>query len=263
MASHPGGLTAPDRTAAVRVRNLHRSFNEAGGVLNGLDLQIAPGEFVALLGRSGSGKSTLLRALAGLDRDVTGHGSIAVPDHVSVVFQDSRLLPWKRVLDNVTFGLRARDADERGRVALAEVGLEGRERAWPHELSGGEQQRAALARSLVRDPQLLLADEPFGALDALTRIRMHVLLRKLCEAHKPAVLLVTHDVDEAIVLADRVIVLDDGVVRRDVPVHLTGRRSQADPEFAALRSQLLAELGVEDDADAARRPFPLHRKAAS
>ena len=101
---------------------------------------------------------------------------------------------------------------ERGRAALAEVGLAGRERAWPHELSGGEQQRAALARSLVRDPQLLLADEPFGALDALTRIRMHVLLRELCAAHQPAVLLVTHDVDEAIVLADRVIVLDDGVV---------------------------------------------------
>ncbi|HET6653006.1 MAG TPA: ABC transporter ATP-binding protein [Nocardioides sp.] len=263
MAPHPGKLTDPDADVAVRVRNLHRSFNEAGGVLNGLDLRIAPGEFVALLGRSGSGKSTLLRALAGLDREVTGHGSISVPENVSVVFQDSRLLPWRRVLDNVVFGLRAPDAEERGRVALAEVGLEGRERAWPHELSGGEQQRAALARSLVRDPQLLLADEPFGALDALTRIRMHVLLRKLCEAHRPAVLLVTHDVDEAIVLADRVIVLDDGVVRRDVPVHLTGRRSQADPEFAELRTHLLAELGVEDDAEAARRSYPLHRKAAS
>jgi sulfonate transport system ATP-binding protein len=283
MASHAGGLSAPDhrterteRTgraagapdrssgrAAVEVHDLHRSFNKAGGVLNGLDLAIAPGEFVALLGRSGSGKSTLLRALAGLDRDVTGHGTIRVPEHVSVVFQDSRLLPWKRVLDNVVFGLRGRDAAERGRAALAEVGLEGRERAWPHELSGGEQQRAALARSLVRDPQLLLADEPFGALDALTRIRMHVLLRKLCAAHLPAVLLVTHDVDEAIVLADRVIVLDDGVVRRDVAVGLTGRRSQADPEFASLRSLLLSELGVEDDADAARPSIPLHRKAAS
>ena len=147
---------------------------------------------------------------------------------MSVVFQDSRLLPWKRVLDNVVFGLRGGDAAERGRQALAEVGLAGRERAWPHELSGGEQQRAALARSLVREPQLLLADEPFGALDALTRIRMHALLRKLCEAHRPAVLLVTHDVDEAIVLADRVILLDAGVVRTDVrvdlPAPLPGRR---------------------------------------
>jgi sulfonate transport system ATP-binding protein len=244
MATHAGGMSA------VRVRDLHRSFNEAGGVLNGLDLDIARGEFVALIGRSGSGKSTLLRALAGLDRDVAGHGSVRVPENVSVVFQDSRLLPWRRVLDNVTFGMRGRAAAEKGRTALAEVGLEGREKAWPHELSGGEQQRAALARSLVREPELLLADEPFGALDALTRIRMHVLLKRLCEAHKPAVLLVTHDVDEAIVLADRVIVLDDGVVRSDLRVELAGRRSQADPRFAALRTRLLSELGVEDDHDA-------------
>jgi sulfonate transport system ATP-binding protein len=245
MASHPGELTP-----AVRVRGLHRSFNEAGGVLNGLDLDIPPGEFVALLGRSGSGKSTLLRALAGLDRGVDGTGVIDVPDKVSVVFQDSRLLPWKRVLDNVVLGLRTADADERGSEALDEVGLGGRERAWPHELSGGEQQRASLARSLVRDPQLLLADEPFGALDALTRIRMHVLLRRLCAVHRPAVLLVTHDVDEAIVLADRVIVLDDGVVSSDLRIDLPGSRSQADPAFAALRARLLAELGVEDDHQA-------------
>ncbi|MGY2702232.1 MULTISPECIES: ABC transporter ATP-binding protein [unclassified Nocardioides] len=247
MATHAGGLSTG--TSAVRVRDLHRSFNKAGGVLNGLDLDIARGEFVALIGRSGSGKSTLLRAMAGLDRDVAGHGSVRVPRQVSVVFQDSRLLPWRRVLENVTFGMRGRAAAEKGRQALAEVGLEGRERAWPHELSGGEQQRAALARSLVREPELLLADEPFGALDALTRIRMHVLLRRLCEAHRPAVLLVTHDVDEAIVLADRVIVLDDGVVRSDIRIDLTGRRSQADPRFAALRTRLLAELGVEDDHD--------------
>ena len=248
MATHPGRLT--DRTSAVRVRGLHRSFSTAGGVLDGLDLDIAPGEFVALIGRSGSGKSTLLRALAGLDRDVAGHGSVDVPAKVSVVFQDSRLLPWKRVLDNVVLGLRESDAEERGLKALDEVGLGGREKAWPHELSGGEQQRAALARSLVRDPELLLADEPFGALDALTRIRMHTLLRKLCEVHQPAVLLVTHDVDEAIVLADRVIVLDDGVVRHDARIDLGTRRSQADPAFARLRARLLTELGVEDDHDA-------------
>ena len=244
MASHTGQLTP-----AVRVENLHRSFNEAGGVLNGLDLEIPPGEFVALLGRSGSGKSTLLRALAGLDRGVVGHGRIEVPERVSVVFQDSRLLPWKRLVDNVVLGLRSDDAAGRGSGTLAEVGLAGRERAWPHELSGGEQQRASLARSLVRDPQLLLADEPFGALDALTRIRMHTLLRNLCEVHQPAVLLVTHDVDEAIVLADRVIVLDGGVVRHDARIDLGTRRSQADPAFARLRAQLLGELGVEDDHD--------------
>jgi sulfonate transport system ATP-binding protein len=233
MATDARGLiTQP----AVRVRNLHRSFSKNGGVLNGLDLDIAPGEFVALIGRSGTGKSTLLRALAGLDRDVAGYGQIDVPAAVSVVFQDSRLLPWKRILDNVVFGLRGSDAGDRGRQALAEVGLAGRERAWPFQLSGGEQQRAALARSLVREPQLLLADEPFGALDALTRIKMHALLRKLCVAHKPAVLLVTHDVEEAIVLADRVIVLDGGVVHADVRVDLAKR--------AELRAFLLDQLGV-------------------
>src|SRR5204863_980123 len=124
--------------------------------------------------------------------------------------QDARLLPWARVLDNVVLGLDG--ARERGRAALAEVGLAGRERAWPNELSGGEQQRVALARSLVREPALLLADEPFGALDALTRIKMHALLKTLSEVHQPAVLLVTHDVDEAIALADRVVVLEAGKV---------------------------------------------------
>ena len=246
MATHPGELTP-----AVRVQNLHRSFNKAGGVLNGLDLQIAAGEFVALIGRSGSGKSTLLRALAGLDKDVSGYGRVQVPDKMSVVFQDSRLLPWRRILDNVTIGLRDRDARSGGREALAEVGLEGREKAWPHELSGGEQQRAALARSLVRDPQLLLADEPFGALDALTRIRMHALLQRLCERHRPAVLLVTHDVDEAIVLADRVIVLDDGLIRSDIPIDLGPLRKQGQLRFVELRSALLAQLGVEAPADRA------------
>jgi sulfonate transport system ATP-binding protein len=242
MAADAGGLRRP----AVRVRELHRSFNRNGGVLNGLDLDIPAGEFVALIGRSGTGKSTLLRALAGLDRDVAGSGQIEVPEAVSVVFQDSRLLPWKRVLDNIVLGLRGADALARGRRALAEVGLAGRERAWPHQLSGGEQQRASLARSLVREPQLLLADEPFGALDALTRIRMHALLRQLCQAHRPAVLLVTHDVDEAIVLADRVILLDGGLVRTDVRVELE-RRSPADPEFAQLRAFLLDQLGVNED----------------
>jgi sulfonate transport system ATP-binding protein len=249
MAADTGRLSeqARDGTPAVRVRNLHRSFNKSGGVLNGVDLDLASGEFVALIGRSGTGKSTLLRALAGLDRDVPGHGQILVPEAVSVVFQDSRLLPWRRVLDNVVFGLRGGDALRRGRRALAEVGLAGREQAWPHELSGGEQQRASLARSLVREPALLLADEPFGALDALTRIRMHALLRTLCAVHRPTVLLVTHDVDEAIVLADRVILLDGGVVRTDVRVDLR-HRSRVDPGFAELRAFLLEQLGVTDQS---------------
>jgi sulfonate transport system ATP-binding protein len=211
-------------------------------VLDGVDLRIAPGEFVALLGRSGSGKSTLLRALAGLDYDVEGNGLIDVPANVSVVFQDSRLLPWAKVLDNVVLGLDG--ARHRGLSALVEVGLAGREEAWPNELSGGEQQRVALARSLAREPELLLADEPFGALDALTRIKMHALLRELCAAHRPAVLLVTHDVDEAIVLADRVIVLDEGRIISESPIPLDQPRQPDDPGFTEIRDHLLTALGV-------------------
>jgi sulfonate transport system ATP-binding protein len=237
MAPNAGLLTA-----AVQVRGLVRRYDDRA-VLDGVDLDIAPGEFVALLGKSGSGKSTLLRALAGLDTGVDGSGELVVPLNVSVVFQDSRLLPWARVLDNVVLGLDGASSD-RGRTSLAEVGLAGRERAWPNELSGGEQQRVALARSLVREPELLLADEPFGALDALTRLKMHVLLRKLCAGHQPAVLLVTHDVDEAIVLADRVIVLDEGQIVASESISLSTPRSPADPGFAAVRARLLDALGV-------------------
>ncbi|RAJ69653.1 sulfonate transport system ATP-binding protein [Streptomyces sp. Amel2xB2] len=230
---------------AVHIEGLERSFGDRK-VLDGLELDIRAGEFVALLGRSGSGKSTLLRALAGLDHTVRGTGVLNAPADVSVVFQDARLLPWKRVLDNVLLGLTGSHARERGRAALAEVGLADRESAWPVELSGGEQQRVSLARSLVREPELLLADEPFGALDALTRIRMHELLRKLCAAHRPAVLLVTHDVDEAIELADRVAVLEDGRITADVPVELDGPRGPGSPQYAALRASLLTRLGVTE-----------------
>ncbi|NBE56178.1 ABC transporter ATP-binding protein [Streptomyces boluensis] len=248
MATHAGGLTATEDRATVHIDNLVRTL---GGrdILNRLQLRIAPGEFVALLGRSGSGKSTLLRALARLDHDVTGSGVLTAPDDVSVVFQDARLLPWKRLLDNVVLGLDGPDAAERGSTALAEVGLAGRERAWPVELSGGEQQRVSLARSLVREPQLLLADEPFGALDALTRLRMHALLRQLCDRHRPAVLLVTHDVDEAIALADRVAVLEEGRIAVDLPVDLPAPRRPGTPRYATLRERLLERLGVDRTAE--------------
>ncbi len=219
--------------AGLLTRDLIRQYDDRA-VLNNVDLEIAAGEFVALLGKSGSGKSTLLRALAGLDHDVAGSGELVVPENVSVVFQDSRLLPWATALDNVVLGLRG--AEERGRQSLAEVGLAGREKAWPNELSGGEQQRVALARSLVREPDLLLADEPFGALDALTRLKMHALLRTLCEVHRPAVLLVTHDVDEAVALADRVLVLEDG--------RLIAEEVVSADEPAAVRARLLDALGV-------------------
>jgi sulfonate transport system ATP-binding protein len=229
-------VTTPVATGeAVRVRGLTRRFGDRE-VLAGVDLTIRPGEFVALLGRSGSGKSTLLRALAGLDGDYGGEA--LVPRERAVVFQEHRLLPLSRVLDNVTLGLPGgRATAGRGRRALVEVGLADHARAWPVTLSGGESQRVALARALVREPELLLLDEPFGALDALTRIRMHALLRDLCARHRPAVLLVTHDVDEAILLADRVLVLVDGRIGLDRRV---GASSDAD-----LRRALLSELGVE------------------
>jgi sulfonate transport system ATP-binding protein len=232
----------------VRVRDLVRRFT-LKGVLNGVDLDIRKGEFVALLGRSGSGKSTLLRALADLDREATGSGELIVPERLSVVFQDARLLPWKRVLDNVILGLEGPEIRVRGARALAEVELAGREASWPSELSGGEQQRVALARSLVREPELLLADEPFGALDALTRIRMHALLRRLSDVHKPAVLLVTHDVDEAIELADRVVVLDDGKIIADVAVDLPPAGPRRRERSAVLRREFLGYLGVHDILD--------------
>jgi sulfonate transport system ATP-binding protein len=216
-------------------------------VLRGLDITIAPGEFVALLGRSGTGKSTLLRILGGLDPDYGG--DVLVPERRAVVFQEPRLLPWQRVLPNVSLGIKP-GPNGRGRLkqqsldALAEVGLADHAGAWPVTLSGGEAQRVALARALVRQPQLMLLDEPFGALDALTRTRMHALLQDLCARHHPAVLLVTHDVDEAILLADRVLVLTDGAIAADLPVNIARPRDRGHAEFSGLRSRLLAEIGV-------------------
>jgi sulfonate transport system ATP-binding protein len=251
MAAHPGGLSGP--APAVVLDGLARRFGPRT-VLDDVGLRIPQGQFVALVGRSGSGKSTLLRAIAGIDHEVQGDGAILAPQRISVVFQDSRLLPWRRVLDNVLLGLPRRgpqgaDAEARGRAALAEVGLAGREQAWPSELSGGEAQRAALARSLAREPELILADEPFGALDALTRIKMHALLREVWQHHGPTVLLVTHDVDEAVLLADRALVLEEGRFVLDLPIELPRPRSAKDPRFAEYRERLLAALGVREDAD--------------
>lgn len=227
-------------------RGLRRRFG-AREVLRGVDVDLRPGEFVALLGRSGSGKTTLLRILAGLDD--SAEGDAYVPVRRAVGFQDARLLPWMTVLDNVVLGLRGDDAEARGRLAIEEVGLAGHEHDWPKTLSGGEAQRAALARALVRAPELLLLDEPFGALDALTRVRMHALVQELCARHQPAVLLVTHDVDEAVLLADRVLVLTDGHISLDLPVDVPSPRRRGDSRFVALRSRLLAELGVDESAE--------------
>jgi sulfonate transport system ATP-binding protein len=173
---------------------------------------------------------------------VTGQVSVSGP--VAVAFQEPRLVPWKKVLANVTLGLRVSDPLAAARTALDEVGLAERASAWPGTLSGGEAQRASLARALVRDPRLLLLDEPFSALDALTRITMHRLVVALWQRYRPAVLLVTHDVDEALELADRVLVLGEGRIIRSSPVTLPRPRDRDHPELVALRLRLLTELGV-------------------
>jgi sulfonate transport system ATP-binding protein len=225
----------------ARVRGLSRVF---GGhtVLDGLDIDIAPGEFIAMVGRSGSGKSTLLRALAGLDREVTGE--IQVSGTTAVAFQEPRLVPWKRVAANIRLGLRVPDPEAVAAAALAEVGLTDRAGAWPLTLSGGEAQRASLARALVREPRLLLLDEPFSALDALTTIAMHQLVLRLWAQHRPAVLLVTHDVDEALALADRVLVLAEGRIGYSGRIDAPRPRDRDHPDLITRRAELLAELGV-------------------
>jgi sulfonate transport system ATP-binding protein len=244
VATHLTGQAVPDTRepdAVARIRGLSRAFGERK-ILDGLDLDIAPGEFIALIGRSGSGKSTLLRALAGLDRAVTGE--VTVHGTTAVAFQEPRLVPWQRVAANVSMGLRVADPAAVSSAALAEVGLTEQASAWPLTLSGGEAQRASLARALVREPRLLLLDEPFSALDALTRITIHRLVLRLWTLHQPAVLLVTHDVDEALALADRVLVLSDGRIGYCGQIDAPRPRNHDHPDLITLRADLLAELGV-------------------
>ncbi|MBE9604737.1 ABC transporter ATP-binding protein [Acetobacteraceae bacterium H6797] len=230
--------------AAVRVRGLTRRFGERA-VIDRLDLDIAPGEFVALIGASGCGKSTLLRILADLDQEI--EGEVEVPMRRAVAFQAPRLMPWKRVWRNVVLGLppvRGQSQRARADAALAEVGLTHRAEVWPKVLSGGEAQRASLARALVREPELMLLDEPFGALDALTRLKAQALVGELWQRHRCAILLVTHDVEEALLLADRVLLMKEGVIAHELRVDRPRPRRVEDAELAAMRAQLLAWLGV-------------------
>ncbi|MBP0597598.1 ABC transporter ATP-binding protein [Herbaspirillum sp. LeCh32-8] len=234
---HPAGI----EEAAVTVSKLQRRYGDRT-VIKGLNLRIARGEFVALLGESGCGKTTLLRALAGLDP--IDAGRIDGAAQPAVVFQEPRLIPWNPLWRNVSLGMDDKTGKPLAKAALEEVGLGQRIDDWPRNLSGGQAQRVALARALVREPRLLLLDEPFAALDALTRIRMHALVRQLLERHRPGVLLVTHDVDEAIVLADRILVMRDGAIASDYTVAREAAHHRAHPAAEALRAQLLAELGV-------------------
>lgn len=224
--------------AAVSLRNTGKHFGERR-VLDGIDLDIRPGEFVAIVGRSGCGKSTLLRLLAGLDAASEGTLSIdGSPNDVRMMFQDARLLPWKRVIDNVALGLPPA-LRRRAREVLARVGLDDREQDWPSRLSGGQRQRIALARALVHSPRLLLLDEPLGALDALTRIEMQQLIESLWQEQGFTAILVTHDVQEAVALADRILLIEDGAVALDVDIRLPRPRERASNGFSAYEARIL------------------------
>jgi sulfonate transport system ATP-binding protein len=236
--------------ATITLRGVVKSFGEHR-VLHGIDLDVDPGTFVAIVGRSGCGKSTLLRLLAGLDRP--SNGSIAIDrqtqgwqDVVRLMFQEPRLLPWQRVTSNVEVGLtHARDKRDRRQQAyeaLVQVGLDGRGRDWPAVLSGGQKQRVALARALVSHPRLLLLDEPLGALDALTRIEMQGLVESVWQDKGFTAIVVTHDVSEAVALADRILLLDDGKVALDVAVDLPRPRRRGDPRAAAIEGRILERL---------------------
>jgi sulfonate transport system ATP-binding protein len=236
--------------SSVSLRGVTKAFG-AHTVLHGIDLDIPAGQFVAIVGRSGCGKSTLLRLLAGLDQPSSGRIKIddrtsGWRDRVRLMFQEPRLLPWQRVAANVEIGLShaPSGADRRRQAveALAQVGLAGREAAWPAILSGGQKQRVALARALVSHPRILAFDEPLGALDALTRIEMQALIEQVWEDKGFTAIVVTHDVTEAVALADRILLLDAGRVAMDVTVDLPRPRRRGDPAAAAIEGRILDRL---------------------
>lgn len=266
----PAAARAPrgsDSGAAITIRGLSKSYGERA-VLRDIDLDIAAGEFVAIVGRSGCGKSTLLRLLAGLERGQSGAIQLdgnklrqqAVAEQgVRLMFQDARLLPWKKVAENVALGLEGPDAKQRVHEALSAVGLADRAKEWPARLSGGQRQRVALARALVHRPRLLLLDEPLGALDALTRIEMQQLIEMLWLAHGFTALLVTHDVSEAVALADRVLLIEDHRISLDDAVPLPRPRERGDAKFAALEDRVLRRVLQQPERD---EPHAVEQPAA-
>jgi ABC-type nitrate/sulfonate/bicarbonate transport system ATPase subunit len=241
--------------APVHVRSVHKSFGRRSDrvdVLTDISLEIEPGETVALLGPSGCGKSTLLRLIAGLDLPtagevhVDGHPVTDVDPRCSVVFQEPRLLPWRSIASNVRLGARDRQGAAEVDRWLDLVGLDGFGGHLPKQVSGGMAQRAALARALIGHPGVLLLDEPFAALDALTRLQMQDLLADVTSRIGATVLLVTHDVDEALYLADRIVVLGargEGIVET-VPVAFPRPRDRGAPELSPLRAHLLRHFGI-------------------
>lgn len=235
----------------LKLLGLKKTF-DSKEVLRGVDLEVKPGEFVAVIGRSGCGKSTLLRLMGGLE---PASGGTVLADGkpiqglnpaARVMFQDARLLPWRNVLENVGLGLKG-DWREKAQHVLAQVGLADRARDWPGVLSGGQCQRVALARALVSGPRLLLLDEPLAALDALTRIEMQRLIERLWQEQKFTSLLVTHDVEEAVALADRVILIEDGIIAMDLANGLPRPRQRGSAAFAAFAGKILERvMGKEE-----------------
>ncbi|TDP88023.1 sulfonate transport system ATP-binding protein [Aquabacterium commune] len=247
---HTAAHTGASPGVAVQLRHLAQRFGTRQ-VLKDIDLDVAPGAFVAIVGRSGCGKSTLLRLLAGLDAPSQGQITIdgqtldtrrPADQGIRLMFQDARLLPWKSVGDNVALGLSGADVPARVREALQSVGLADRIGEWPAALSGGQRQRVALARALVHRPRLLLLDEPLGALDALTRIEMQQLIERLWQTHGFTAVLVTHDVSEAVALADRVLLIEDQAVALDLHVALPRSRARSHAAFGALEDQVLQRV---------------------
>ena len=214
-------------------------------ILNNINLHIPAGQFVAVVGRSGCGKSTLLRLLAGLESTSRGEllaGTAPLAqarEDTRLMFQDARLLPWKKVIDNVGLGLKGREGRAAALEALEAVGLADRANEWPAALSGGQKQRVALARALIHRPGLLLLDEPLGALDALTRIEMQGLIESLWQQHNFTVLLVTHDVSEAVAMADRVLLIEEGQIGLDLTVDLARPRRRGSARLAELEAEVL------------------------
>ncbi|WP_437573325.1 ABC transporter ATP-binding protein [Sorangium sp. So ce887] len=249
-----------DRAKGARVvlERLEKRFDDRP-VLSGLDLDVRPGELLTIVGRSGSGKSTLLRLLCGLEQPTDGAARIEAAEGgaggaaVRVVFQEPRLMPWRTVLQNVCIGLpAARRA--RARDVLAQVGLLERQDDYPGVLSGGQRQRVALARALVHEPRVLLLDEPFGALDALTRIGAQRLVESLWAQHGFTAILVTHDVQEAVLLGDRVLVFDEGRIVESVTVDLPRPRPRELPEVGRLTGALLQTILASGEGPKARPP---------
>ncbi|CAN7243329.1 ATP-binding cassette domain-containing protein [Phyllobacterium sp. LjRoot231] len=245
----PAYTPAPQGKVSFSFRNVAKQFG-GKAVLQGINLEVYEGQFVAVIGKSGCGKSTLLRLLAGLDKPTSGelvHGA-ATGDQkrTRIMFQEPRLLPWARVAANVDVGLTGIEKGEAARKKsleiLAEVGLADRGGEWPSVLSGGQRQRVALARALVGHPSILALDEPLGALDALTRIEMQQLLERIWLAKNFTAVLVTHDVAEAVALADRVVVIDSGRIALDLAIPVERPRRHASPELAFFERQILDQL---------------------